>query len=197
MAQLWITRDRGAHVLVVKTVPAGLSAMQALDRVADIETRYGGRFVQKIDGIEGSLAKQRDWFWFVNGVEGDRSASEYRLRPGEVEWWDFRSWSGGHMAQPLVVGAFPEPFVHGYDGKVRPAVVVGSGAAARKLARLIHGRVGRAARGANLLEIVPGTPVFHGMRADDGSFRFVIGGGDARRLAANPKLARFRYDGLR
>jgi hypothetical protein len=196
-AQLWITRDRGAHVMLVKEVPAGLTAMQALDRLADIETRYGGRFVQKIDGIEGSLAKQRDWFWFVNGVEGDRSATEYRLGAGDVEWWDFRSWSGGRMAQPVVVGAFPEPFVHGYDGKVRPAVVVGSGATARKIARLIRGRIGGDTRGANVIEIVPGSPVFRGRRGDDGSFRFVIGSRDARRLAANPKLARFRYEGLR
>jgi len=195
-AQLWITRDRGAQVLLEREVPAGLTAMQALDRVADVETRYGGRFVQAIDGIEGSLTKQRDWFWFVNGIEGDRSATEYRLRPGDVEWWDFRSWSGARMAQPVVVGAFPEPFVHGYDGEVRPAVVVGSGPAARAIARLIRGRVGDDERGANVIEIVPGMPVFRGTRADDGSFRFVIGRRDAQRLATNPKLARFRYEGL-
>ena len=38
-ASLWITRDRGASVLLVQTVPAGLTAMQALDRKADISTR--------------------------------------------------------------------------------------------------------------------------------------------------------------
>ena len=35
-------------------------------------TRYGGRFLQSIDGIYGSLTGQRDWFFFVNGIEGDR-----------------------------------------------------------------------------------------------------------------------------
>ena len=45
-ASLWITRDRGATVVLVRTVPAGLTAMQALDKEADISKRYGGRFVQ-------------------------------------------------------------------------------------------------------------------------------------------------------
>jgi Domain of unknown function (DUF4430) len=194
-ATLWVTRDRGAHVLVETTVPAGLTAMQALDRAADIDTRYGGRFVQSVNGIEGSRAGQRDWFWFVNGIEGDRSAVEYRLRAGDVEWWDYRSWHA-QMEQPVVVGAFPEPFLHGYDGHVRPAVVVGVGPAAQTLARLTHARLNGPTHGANVLEIVGGRALFRGARIGDGSVRFVIGARDARRLAANPRLARFRYEGL-
>ena len=92
-ATLWITRDRGAHVILQRNVPAGLTAMQALDRIAAIKTRYAGRYVQSIDGISGSLSRRHDWFWFVNGLEGDRSSAEYRLRPGDVEWWDYRRWS--------------------------------------------------------------------------------------------------------
>ena len=90
---VWVTRDRGAHVLLMRTVPAGLTAMQGLDRVADIKTRYAGRYVQAIDGIEGSLTARRDWFYFVNGKLGDRSAAEVRLHDGDVEWWDYRRWS--------------------------------------------------------------------------------------------------------
>ena len=112
-AALWVTRDRGATVLAVETVPAGLTAMQALDRELDLKTTYGGRFVQSIEGIEGDASKQRDWFWFLNGIEADRSAADYRLHAGDVEWWDFRSWNG-EMREPVVVGAFPEPFLHGY-----------------------------------------------------------------------------------
>ena len=41
---------------------------------------------------------------------------------------------------PVVVGAFPEPFLHGYDGKVRPAVVIGASASARMRSRgSLHG----------------------------------------------------------
>ena len=62
-------RHRGARSTT--TVPAGSDAARALRSKADVETRYGGRFVQSIDGIEGDLAGQHDWFWFVNGYEGD------------------------------------------------------------------------------------------------------------------------------
>ena len=118
-AELWITRDRGSEVVLSTSVPAGISALEALRRKTDVETRYGGRFVQAIDGIEGDIAGQHDWFYFVNGYEADISAADYELHDGDVLWWDHRSWEG-EMRQPVVVGAFPEPFLHGWDGKKRP-----------------------------------------------------------------------------
>ena len=81
------------------SVPAGLTAMQALDRELDVDTAYGGRFVQSIEGVEGDVSKRRDWFWFLNGIEADLSAADYRLRPGDVEWWDFRSWRASARAR--------------------------------------------------------------------------------------------------
>ena len=142
-ATLWITRDKGAQVILQRSVPAGLTAMQALDRMAEIKTRYAGRYVQSIDGIEGSIAARSDWFYFINGYEADRSAAEYRLRDGDVEWWDFRSWRT-RMREPIVVGAFPEPFLHGYGGSRLPARVVFTLEAqrpvAQRLARIIGGR---------------------------------------------------------
>ena len=200
-ARLWITRDRGARVLLTATVPAGLTAMQALDRKAKIETRYGGRFVQSIDGLGGSLSNERDWFWFLNGYEGDRSAAAYRLRAGDVEWWDYRSWRGA-MSVPVVVGAFPEPFLHGYQGKRRPALVVytdqAQARAARRLARLVRGSATRHApegTGANVLVLRPARarPSFSG-RVDGntagGAVTFVFTGDPARL----PSIARFRYE---
>ena len=140
-ATVWITRDRGAHVLVVRTVPSGLTAMQAVQRVASVKTRYGGRFVQSIDGVAGSLSARRDWFYFVNGYEADRGASEYTLHPGDVEWWDFRSWANGEYRVPVVVGAFPEPFLHGYGGNRRRAVVATPNPeTGRALAKFLHAR---------------------------------------------------------
>jgi hypothetical protein len=192
-ATLWVTRDRGAHVLLVRTVPAGLTAMQALDRAADIETRYGGRFVQSIDGIDGSISSRRDWFYFVNGIEGDRSAAEYRLHPGDVEWWDFRSWER-EMRKPVVVGAFPEPFLHGYGGKRRPAVVIGTGSGIQALARLLHARIAASAPvGANVLRVITGPARFLARPRDGGGYEFIFAG-DPRRLARAPSLYRFRYD---
>jgi hypothetical protein len=186
-ATLWITRDRGTHVLLVRSVPAGLTAMQALDRMADIETRYGGRFVQSIDGIEGSLSGERDWFYFVNGIEGDRSAAEVRLHPGDVEWWDYRSWAK-RMSQPVVVGAFPEPFLDGSTAVISSPADV---AVARRIAGLTHGSV-NATTGSNVIRIVPG----HGFtaRRSGHGVSARLGIQTARRLVRDPTAVRFRYE---
>ena len=140
-ATLWITRERGSSVMVDATVPAGQTLMRALHAKAKLGTRYGGRFVQSIDGFEGSLAKRHDWFWFVNGIAGDRSAGEYRLQAGDIAWWDYREWTDD-ADLAVVVGAFPEPFVHGYGGKVRPTGLVHTRPIAKqdlaRLATVIH-----------------------------------------------------------
>ena len=122
-ARLWVTRDRGANVLVDTTVPAGQTLLRALRSEAKLTTRYGGGFVQSVDGIEGNARRHEDWFWFVNGLAGDRSAASYRLRDGDVAWWDYRDWSGDAETLEVVAGAFPEPFLHGYAGTTRPAAV--------------------------------------------------------------------------
>ena len=54
-AQLWVTRDRGAELLVDAEVAAGQTLMRALASAADVETRYGGRFIQSVNGLAGSL----------------------------------------------------------------------------------------------------------------------------------------------
>jgi hypothetical protein len=166
-ATLWVTRDRGATVLVDAQVDAGQTLLRALRSRVDVDTRYGGRFVQSIEGVEGSLSQQRDWFWFVNGIEGDRSAVEYRLRAGDVAWWDFRSWQGQGRA-PVVVGAFPEPFVHGWNGEVRPAAVrfaPGLAADARRVGTLLGAASVEpegtpVAEDANLFRLLAGAPRF-------------------------------------
>lgn len=129
-AQLWVTRDRGAQLLMEAKVDAGQTLMRALAAEVELETRYGGRYVQSVNGIAGSLEDQRDWFWFVNGYEGDRSAAAYRLQDGDVAWLDYRGWQREGEAR-VVVGAFPEPFVHGYAGTTRIAVVRFEGSRAR------------------------------------------------------------------
>jgi hypothetical protein len=94
---------------------------------------------------------------------------------------------------PVVVGAFPEPFLHGYGGTVRPAVVIGSGAAARALAKLVHGRVAaQAPSGANVLRLVRGPTRFTARILSGGAVEFMYAG-DAARLARDPGLYRYRY----
>jgi hypothetical protein len=165
-AQLWVTRDRGSQVLVDTELPAGQTLLRALRSQAKVSTRYGGGFVQSIDGVEGSARHHEDWFWFVNGLSGDRSATSYRLHKGDVAWWDYRDWSGDADTLEVVPGAFPEPFVHGYDGKVRPAAVryaPGLRAGAERVAKAIGtddvAALGTSAQSAaNVFELLDGAP---------------------------------------
>ncbi|HEY6151169.1 MAG TPA: DUF4430 domain-containing protein [Gaiellaceae bacterium] len=155
-AVVWVTRDRGAQVLHTGKVPAGLTAMQGLERVSKVSTRYGGRYVRSVDGV--SEKGQRAWFYYVNGYLADRSAAEYRLHAGDVEWWDYRPWNDP-LQDPLAVGAFPEPFLHGYGGKRRRTVILGSGVEA--LARRLHATVappgaGTLARDVNVISVRAG-----------------------------------------
>jgi hypothetical protein len=202
-ATLWITRDRGSHVLLVDKVKAGQTAMQALQHAAKVKTSYGGRFVQAIDGVSGSAADRRDWFYFVNGYEADRGAADYTLHPGDVEWWDYRSWKHA-IHVPVVVGAFPEPFLHGYDGATRDAAVIYDSAAleplARKLGDLIHAKTLSPDQigDANVLFLTKAdVPLSATGKSAGAPVRFVIGPTAARRLLADPKRVRFRYSGLR
>ena len=185
-ATLWVTRDRGSRIVLTTTVPAGLTAIQALERKADVDTSYGGRFVVAINGVRRRAG--HDWFYYLNGVALGRGAAEYRLRDGDVEWWDYTEWRAPNEV-PAVVGAFPEPFVHGVGGKVPPAVVLGRGRIARALAELVRGRVAsKAPSGANVLEVRPGS----GFRALTPK-QFVIDPALAGRLVRNPGAFRFRY----
>ncbi|RDI73490.1 hypothetical protein Gocc_2846 [Gaiella occulta] len=176
-ARLWVTRDRGSVVMLDARVPAGQTLLRALRSKLPVKTRYGGAFVQEIDGISGSLLHRRDWFWLVNGLVGDRSAVSYRLRDGDVAWWDYRGWERDAETLEVVVGAFPEPFRHGYDGRVRAAAVryaPGLGSAARRVAKAIGAvDVAPAAaavpKGANLFELVGGAPRFRAALRTPGS----------------------------
>ena len=125
-ASIRITRDFGRASLGaarLARVREDETVMRMLRSKFDIETRFGGRFVQAIDGLEGQGAGgERDWFFFVNGIEAGEGAAEYELSPGDRVQWDYRRWDVA-MRVPAIVGAFPEPFLHGVEGKRRPVRV--------------------------------------------------------------------------
>jgi Domain of unknown function (DUF4430) len=125
-ASVRVTRDFGQSevgAVRVARVREDQTVMKLLQSEFDVDTRFGGRFVQAIDGIEGEGAGgQVDWFYFVNGVEAGVGAAEYELSPGDRVQWDHRDWSAA-MRVPAIVGAFPEPFLHGLEGRRRPVRV--------------------------------------------------------------------------
>jgi hypothetical protein len=124
--RLSVTRDFGHERLLSAEraeVRESDTAMRLLQSEADVETEYGGGFVQSVDGLEGEgPGGSRDWFYFVNGLEADVGAADFPLSPGDVVQWDYRDWEAA-MRVPAIVGAYPEPFVHGSMGERLPTRV--------------------------------------------------------------------------
>ena len=125
-ATLRVTRDFGRVQLAsadTQSLQQGRTVMRFLRSEFEVETRFGGGFVQAIDGLAGEGASgRRDWFFFVNGVEANVGAAEYELSPGDRIQWDLRRWDAA-MRVPAIVGAFPEPFLSGIQGERRPVRV--------------------------------------------------------------------------
>jgi Domain of unknown function (DUF4430) len=124
---LTVTRDYGSQVMLQKTdsIRESDTVLRVLDRNADLTTRYGGGFVQSIDGLAGSQSGGRssDWFFYVNGVESPIGSAQYDPSGGDRIWWDYRDWTAA-MRVPAVVGSWPEPFAHGFEGHHYDAALV-------------------------------------------------------------------------
>jgi len=123
---LRVTRDFGERLLSSErrgSIREDQTVMRLLRSTNEVKTRYGGNFVQAIDGIAGGGAGgAEDWFYFVNGLLAGVGAAEYELSPGDVVQWDYRDYRAA-MDVRAIVGAFPEPFLHGQDGKRFPTRV--------------------------------------------------------------------------
>jgi hypothetical protein len=124
--ELRVTRDFGRTALASASQPKvrqSDTVMRLLQAHTKTTTRYGGKFVQSIGGVAGSSKGGRsDWFYFVNGVEAPTGAADRTLAPGDVVQWDYRRWDASPRV-PAIVGAFPEPFLHGQKGTRYPTRV--------------------------------------------------------------------------
>jgi hypothetical protein len=125
--QLTVTEGFGAKGVGLRGLPKARgqeTVMSLLMRNYKVNTRYGGGFVQSIDGHSGgtSAGDPVDWFYYVNGVEAKMGAADTNVHPGDHIWWDLHDWSQTDDV-PAVVGSFPEPFLHGIAGKRLPVRV--------------------------------------------------------------------------
>lgn len=113
----------------IKTVSAGKDPgetdMQALERHFTVTTRYGGGFVESIDGESGT-GDHYDWFYYVNGIQAPKGAAVTKVYKGDHIWFDLHDWSATDSI-PAVVGAFPEPFENGTGGRRYPSTISCSG----------------------------------------------------------------------
>jgi hypothetical protein len=75
------------------TLDDGSTAMDALQRVANVETKYGGGFVVAINGVSSQYPEaNKDWFFYINDTLMNVGAAAYILNDGDVEHWDFHEW---------------------------------------------------------------------------------------------------------
>jgi hypothetical protein len=126
-AQLAVTRDFGAKLILATSAPRVVgqeTIMRLLQRNSQVTTKYGGGFVESIDGRSGGSegGEPIDWFYYVNGVQAPKGAAETGLHAGDRVWWDLHDWSQTQEV-PAVVGSFPEPFLGGIGGKRLPVRV--------------------------------------------------------------------------
>ena len=122
--RLTVTRGFGSrqiHLVTRSKVPGSETVMRALERSFTVSTRYGGGFVQSIDGLSPSGART-DWFYYVNGVQAAKGAATTAVHAGDRIWWDLHDWSATESI-PAVVGSFPEPFTSGIGGKRYPVTL--------------------------------------------------------------------------
>jgi hypothetical protein len=151
--RLTVTREFGATPMLERSVDTKESdtVMRLLEGNAEISTRYGGGFVQSIDGVEATQrdGSPYDWFFYVDGVESPIGAADYALKGGERIWWDYRDWAATNHV-PAVVGSWPAPFAGGYGGKRHPVTVEceGGGGACAKVREALEGEGVTIAAGA-------------------------------------------------
>jgi hypothetical protein len=185
-----VTRDFGTRIVGAARVgrtPGEETAMRLLQRHFGVRTRYGGAFVQSIDGLAGDAAARPpvDWFFYVNGIESSRGAAAVRLHPGDRVWWDRHEW-GEAMSVPAVVGSFPEPFRSGAGGRRIPAVV----ACAPAATACDIARARLAAAGVRAGRTVVGAPLGRDtLRVVVGAWRDVRRDLSARRIESGPRIS--------
>ncbi len=202
-AELVVTKDFGQSQLYTARVPAirkDETVMRLLESKRPVKTSYGGRFVDSIDGLASSSGGgRRDWFYYVNGIEAAVGAADRTLSPGDVVQWDYRRWDAT-MHIPAIVGAYPEPFVHGSNGKRLPVRLECSspnGPACQTVEKRLSAlgvpasaAVLGSASGPKTLRVVVGT--WSALRSLQG-----VVGSIARGPAASGVFARFSPDGRR
>jgi hypothetical protein len=180
--RLTVTDDFGRERVLERTGPEVRgtdTVMRLLQRNAKVSTRYGGGFVQAIEGRSGGREGGRpvDWFYYVNGSLAEKGAASVRVRPGERIWWDRRDW-GGAMSVDAVVGSFPEPFVSGLEGERLPTRIdcddsaeAACDAVARKLADLgVNAARARSGTGGGAESIRVIVGLWPGVRTDRAAF---------------------------
>lgn len=129
--QLLVTRDFGARVLQhtgglhARGGETVLSVLAGTDAVRSRSPE--GRMVS-IDGLsatgrQGAAAANVQWVDYVNGVQAAKPPARTKVFPGDEVWWDLHDVTQSSSLPAAIVGAFPQPFLDGIEGRRLPVRV--------------------------------------------------------------------------
>ncbi len=119
--EIIISINFGKKVVEMRNITPGYNVIDALEKIANVSTAYNGKFVTGINGINQN--RTFFWFYYVNGMLSNIGASSYKIHPGDKIRWDFHRWDQSFI-QYAEIADFPEPFLHGFDGKVYNTTIV-------------------------------------------------------------------------
>jgi len=104
-------------------IESGESVIDAIKKVATVTTTYGGGYLESINGIKSNFNTKNDWFYYINGMLASVGASMYKPHEGDIVHWDFHDWSSDRIIT-AIIGNYPEPFLHGFNGKIADTNIV-------------------------------------------------------------------------
>ena len=102
-----VSRDLGETVLLDTEVTSSGSTIGFLNLVSEVETTYGGKFVDSIAGIR--TEPEHAWFYYVNGELMGVGAAAYIPKNGDVIQWDYHY----HSENPFEPAALNPPSQEG------------------------------------------------------------------------------------
>jgi len=90
--RLVVSTDLGETVLINTQVTGSDNTISLLGMVSDVETTYGGKFVDSINGIR--TRPDHAWFYYVNGELAGIGAAAYVPENGDTIQWDYHGYRG-------------------------------------------------------------------------------------------------------
>jgi hypothetical protein len=131
--QLLVTSEFGGRVVLRRDglrARGGETVLGLLRASGAVATAAGA--VVSVDGVSAASAPHGPhggnpqgagaarWSYYVNGVQAAKPPGAVTVRPGDHVWWDLHEAGGSPSAPAAVVGAYPQPFLDGIEGRRLP-----------------------------------------------------------------------------
>lgn len=117
-----IAQDFGNEIMSIESFESnpGDTLLDLMDENYEVQTAYGGSFINGIDGLISGFTgkkdrKKNDWFYYVNGILAQIGSGDHELNQEDVIIWDFHDWNNGTYSSS-VIGAYPNNFKKNYYG---------------------------------------------------------------------------------